>query len=471
MSRQPNVVLKRQARKMVYDVYCFMQKGGKNDKETVKQTAEATKVSESTVRRIIKEAKNSDLLTVFRTPGKKRNGKKRVTGIDSFDQSLIKRCVYNYHNTNNELPTVERLRKKLKEDIDFNCSERSLRRILNSLGFRWKRTENNRSLLIEKSNIRLLRIEYLQKVNKYREEGRPIIYTDESYVDSSHSSNKSWSDGSTKGLKKPISKGQRVVIVNAGSEAGFVPNALLLFKAGTKTGDYHDNMNFDNYEKWIRCQLLPNLPPNSVVVVDNASYHNKQSDPAPTANARKGEMKKWLQEKGIPYSEYMLKPQLHKIIKLHKEQHKTYTIDKILTEHGHTVLRLPPYHPDLNAIEMAWASVKGYVASKNVSWNINKVMDLVKEKVATMGASEWIKLCRKVQETEKEYIKSDHVVDLVTDEFVFFADDESDSDDDEYEDDVDCDDDDTSYMDEEPTPSTSSANDTLMEGVAVLPQD
>ncbi|KAL4710668.1 hypothetical protein ACJJTC_003304 [Scirpophaga incertulas] len=129
-----------------------------------------------------------------------------------------------------------------------------------------EKSRNNRKILIEKSNIRLLRIEFLKTLSKYREEGRPIVYTDESYVDSSHSGSKAWSDGSVKGLKKPISKGQRIVIVHAGSEAGFIPNALLLFKAGTKSGDFHDNMNYDNYTKWLRSQLIPNLPPNAVLV-------------------------------------------------------------------------------------------------------------------------------------------------------------------------------------------------------------
>ncbi|GBP68520.1 hypothetical protein EVAR_55653_1 [Eumeta japonica] len=77
---------------------------------------------------------------------------------------------------------------------------------------------------------------------------------DESYVDSSHSNPKARMDGFIKRLKQPISKGQHVVIVHAGSETGFVPNALLTFKAGCKTGDYHNNMNAENYEKWLRTQ-------------------------------------------------------------------------------------------------------------------------------------------------------------------------------------------------------------------------
>lgn len=82
-----------------------------------------------------------------------------------------------------------------------------------------------------------------------------------------------------------------------------------------KSGDYHDDMNFENYEKWIRTQLLPNLPPNSIIVVDNASYHNKDYDLAPNANTRKADMQSWLSEKGISFTSDMLKPQLYQLIK------------------------------------------------------------------------------------------------------------------------------------------------------------
>lgn len=74
-------------------------------------------------------------------------------------------------------------------------------------------TENNRKILIEKSNIGLKRIEYLKKVRKYRQDGRSIVYTDESYVHSTHTTSKFWSDDSDKRLKKPISKGQRSALL------------------------------------------------------------------------------------------------------------------------------------------------------------------------------------------------------------------------------------------------------------------
>ncbi|CAK1592281.1 unnamed protein product [Parnassius mnemosyne] len=222
-------------------------------------------------------------------------------------------------------------------------------------------------------------------------------------------------------------------------------------------------MNYENYEKWIKNQLVPNLPANSVVVVDNASYHNKQEDPAPTSNSRKADMQSWLREKNIEFEETMLKPQLYKLIAKNKERFKKFNIDKILKENNHLVLRLPPYHPDLNPIEMAWAAIKQYVAKKNVNRNVNSVMELVQQKVNEMGENEWGALCRKVIKIEEEYKKSDVVVDRLTDEFIIHvSDDESDT---ESEEESDSSEDEGSDVSME-APSTSK--DVFMEGIQPL---
>lgn len=82
----------------------------------------------------------------------------------------------------------------------------------------------------------------------------------------------------------------------------------------------------------------------------------------------------------------------------------------------------------------------------------------MKEKVVLMGASEWGKLCQKVKEIEAQYIKSDHVVDVVTDEFIISVDDDSDSNEDsDYEDDFQEQSPSTSSASAEPTPRASSA--------------
>ena len=135
--------------------------------------------------------------------------------------------------------------------IDFKRSLSVLSKVLKKMGFRyaeiyldfnvfvilviifrWRKTADNRMILHESYDIRLKRINYLKQLKQYIDEKRPIIYTDESYIHSSRTLPMGWTDDSTKFMKKPISKGQRAVIVHAGGKDGFIPNALLIFKSG-----------------------------------------------------------------------------------------------------------------------------------------------------------------------------------------------------------------------------------------------
>ena len=150
----------------------------------------------------------------------------------------------------------------------------------------------------------------------------------------------------------------------------------LFFKAKTSQGDYHNEMNRENFMRWLNERLLPNLPPNSVLVVDNAPYHNRQEDKCPTTATRKAEIQAWMDRNRIPYNTRMLKAELLQIWQTQKPQPE-YVLDNILRQHGHGCLRLPAYHADLNAIELVWAQVKGYVARQNSSFKSTGMMQLI----------------------------------------------------------------------------------------------
>ena len=63
-------------------------------------------------------------------------------------------------------------------------------------------------------------------------------------------------------------------MVHVGGVKGWVPGADLVFRSKTNSGDYHDEMNSEHFIESFTPQLLPNIP--SVIVLGNASYHNKQ---------------------------------------------------------------------------------------------------------------------------------------------------------------------------------------------------
>lgn len=422
-------IVHSQSREIVSNVYQFMKKEARGNAVSVPlakarlRTKIATGVSEREITRINSELRklrtNEDnVLNSFSTPNKNQKRKKPITGIDDFDKCVIRRLVYDFHTIRKRLPTVKLLLQELRERIGFKGCERSLRIILKDIGFKWRKTENNRKILIETPDIREKRIFYLRSLKRFRDEGRPIIFVDESYILSTHVSSKSWSDMSVNCVKTPISKGERLIILNAGSEKGFVPNALTMWKASSHSGDYHDNVNTDIFMKWIEEKILPNLEPRSVLVIDNAPYHNLQIDKAPTSKSRKQEYKDWLGKHEIPYSDDMLVPELYKLVVLHKPRFVRYLLDETVQREGHNILRLPPYHPDLNVIELIWADVKNFVAKRNVSCKFEEMKALAEQKFLSMGAEDWKNKCEHVKKIENEYASREPVIDNLIESFI-----------------------------------------------------
>lgn len=86
---------------------------------------------------------------------------------------------------------------------------------------------------------------------------------------------------------------------------------------------FQTTINTSVFDAWIIEDLIPKLPQNSVVIMDNASFH-----------------------KGI--------------------QMKT-----ALEKAGHTLLYLPPYSPDLNPIEHKWAQAKAI--RRKYKCNLNSI--------------------------------------------------------------------------------------------------
>jgi hypothetical protein len=79
------------------------------------------------------------------------------------------------------------------------------------------------------------------------------------------------------------------------------------------------SVNTEVFTQWVIDDLLPKLPPKSVLILDNASFH-----------------------KGI-------------------------LMQKAIAEAGHILLYLPPYSPDLNPIEHKWAQAKAIRRKKRCS--------------------------------------------------------------------------------------------------------
>jgi hypothetical protein len=67
------------------------------------------------------------------------------------------------YTVHRQLPTIAKLRESLKDDIKFNGSGSLLRNIVKELGFKWKRSQGRRKVIIERYDIVDLRCRYLKK--------------------------------------------------------------------------------------------------------------------------------------------------------------------------------------------------------------------------------------------------------------------------------------------------------------------
>jgi transposase len=131
-------------------------------------------------------------------------------------------------------------------------------------------------------------------------EQRSIIYIDESGFSTDAPRDYGYSLKGTRccGVKDWHNKGR----VNA-------IGAILDFNM-INVGLFEGNINADVFHAWVTQELLFSIPENSVLVMDNATFHKR----ADSINA--------------------------------------------IEKNGHTILFLPPYSPDLNPIENKWAQAK-----------------------------------------------------------------------------------------------------------------
>ncbi|XP_075977865.1 uncharacterized protein LOC142977677 [Anticarsia gemmatalis] len=387
----------------------------KTQNQYLDEIASLTGVSVTTLKRIKKEGSING--GVWRTPGKKRPHESTVSNLDNFDLDAIRNKINEYYIFRKQVPTLRSLLMDLKDSIQFRGCHETLRRILLANGYMFKKNKNERSLLIERYDIAAWRHRFLRTIGQKRAEGKQIIYLDETYVHKNYKPKKSWQGPSTSGVIENISSGKRFIIVHAGSDKGPVPNSLLVFSTKSKMADYHHDMNAKNFNKWLQEKLVPNLHEPSVIIMDNASYHSVVINKAPTSQNRKDEIKEWLTLNGVPFEDYHSKNELLCLVKRHTPE-PIYEADQILSQNGHEVLRLPPYHCDLNAIELVWSLAKRKVASKNIALTTLQLENLIKESFENVTPEDWKKMTDHVIHVENKYKQRDRIVEENLDSFI-----------------------------------------------------
>ena len=149
-------------------------------------------------------------------------------------------------------------------------------------------------------------------------------------------------------------------------------------------------------------------------------------------SSRKSEMQDWLVAHGIEFPERALKRELLSLIRLSNPQPK-YVVDEMAKASGHEVVRLPPYHCELNPIELCWSQVKGHIKEKNTKFTLTFVKELTYDGFGKVGPEQWRKNAIHVRDkVEDHYWIADNLQEDYIEEFVIrVGGEESDSSDEE----------------------------------------
>lgn len=166
------------------------------------------------------------------------------------------------------------------KEISFHGGKETLRHVLHDLGFRFKKKDGRRFLIMQ-PRIQSLRYSFAKLYHKLVIERKlRVIVLDETWIYIKGCNTvKEWTDGTAEGSSvRSISNKARFIVVHAGGRDGWVDGAGLLFASRGYDEDYHDEMNGEVFAKFIDESLLANLPSGGpcVIVFDRARYHGRK---------------------------------------------------------------------------------------------------------------------------------------------------------------------------------------------------
>lgn len=380
---------------------------------SVKRTAEAIGIGVATVKRIMADYNRDPNL--LNEPTKMRG--RPVHSVSASYQESVRSYVRAANNKGEHI-TLADIRDFLKKEYaDESFHKATLARTLNRWGFEFGKGVRSQHLK-EKDHVVAARQRYLREMRGNRVPGnntatiRPEVYLDESYVNKNHSNDFIWYYGEDgPWVQKPTGKGERLIIINAITASGWIPGSKLVFKSTRKTGDYHGQMNWDLLKKWFTEMLLPNIPEHSLIIMDNAPYHNILSEHSPpTPKSSKKKIKEWLEQNKIYCRDDCLKPELVEILtKIAPEP--IYAVDEIAASFGHKVLRTPPYHPELQPIETCWGVAKNHIA-RNCDFTVKNLIKQLDGGFNKVTAKTCAKIIAKVRKIEDEFWATDIKMDM-----------------------------------------------------------
>ena len=280
----------------------------------------------------------------------------------------------------------------------YMWSRATLQRAMTDLGFKFTVGPDHYDAAREKTKIIAQRENFIKTMREYRAAGRTIYYTDETWANKKLTPSGTWTYRSLRArLNVPSLKGARIIVAHVGSrDSGLVQDASLVFLGKKKTGDYHGEMSSDLWLKWLGDNVLEKIQ-GGVLVVDRAPYHMKliaESRPA-SSKMRKAEVVAWLEQhepapedRSATWRQQTTVPELREQGVIHLPTPR-YLVQDLAAGVYVSVIFSPVAHPELNPIEMVWATVKVSLRRANVTFTTSRLQELVNIEFAKISAEAW----------------------------------------------------------------------------------
>ena len=137
------------------------------------KTAALTGVSRSSAQKIVEDKKAQG---EQQQPKQPPSSTSKVS-LDDLDQGVVRRTIVSMYSLNKVLPTIDNIRTELKQSIGNTGSKGRLRKDLLHM---------KSKVLMERQDVVLSRIRYLRMARALRETGYTVVYTNETFVHTSH---------------------------------------------------------------------------------------------------------------------------------------------------------------------------------------------------------------------------------------------------------------------------------------------
>lgn len=275
---------------------------------------------------------------------------------------------------------------------------------------------------VDSARIHVLIDKYLELKAKYADSlqtGEMVeVWSDESYVHENYAVSSMWIDSQAPKavFNSPECKGSRLILIHWATKEGWIDagkRVWICTKKDSENPDYHKNVAHDAWLEVFEevCIHGHKNGKRYLFCIDNASYHKtKEVDETMLthfegrglATAKKEHLESFLKANQISYPTKAKKDALKELVKEHYKGPRPKSVT-IAEKYGHVVLFTPPYWPDFQPIEKAWAIAKGFVARnrQEKSYNVHATKKLILEGFDQVTPEIWAKLTRNTHEFEE----------------------------------------------------------------------